>query len=516
MLTALGLAGWVTLEVFALEDGESRAVQLSQARESTQELRYHLAQVQQFYTDASLTQENEPAAEAAQNYREAKALLVKLRELLPTYAGQLAALNEPVDRLDQTGQRMFQAYSQQGKQAGDVVMKAFDEQSATVIARFGELQQPLSQEFAQLRESNAELLEELHTVTTVALVSIVTVVFGVLLLISRRVLPPIARLKQSLQDLASGSGDLTRVINREAEDEIGAVVDAFNQFSRNLREQIASVGEVAGTLEHSSGQLISDAQASERSAGVLREEIDQVVTAVHQMTVTVQGVAEHARGSSEQTAEADREVRSALMVIDSTVHDIRQLAAEVASAARVIGELETHSQEIGGVLEVIRTIAEQTNLLALNAAIEAARAGEQGRGFAVVADEVRTLASRTQASTAEIDSMIQRLQSTSRQAVDAMQASQKHADNGVAQAETAGKALGSIGGLVETVSRSSLQIAEAAREQSQVSDEISQRVANLGVEAGRSVELAENTLQRGRHAGENSQRLRGIVGRFRY
>lgn len=516
LLTAIGLASWVTHEIRALQAGEGRAAQLSEAREGTQELRYHLAQVQQFYTDASLTQENEPAAEAAQHYREAKTLVDKLRGLLPAYGSQLAALNEPVDRLDQTGQRMFQAYSQQGKQAGDEVMEAFDAQSATVIARFNELQQPLGEEFTRVRSDNELRLDELHWVTLAALTVIFILVFGALLLINRRVLPPIRRLHHSLQDLASGSGDLTRMINREAEDEIGAVVDAFNQFSRNLREQIASVGEVAGTLEHSSGQLVSDAQASERSAGVLREEIDQVVTAVHQMTVTVQGVAEHARGSSEQTAEADREVRSALKVIDGTISDIRQLASEVGSAAQVISQLETHSQEIGGVLEVIRTIAEQTNLLALNAAIEAARAGEQGRGFAVVADEVRTLASRTQASTAEIDSMIQRLQGTSRQAVDAMQASQKHADNGVAQAEAAGKALGSIGGLVETVSRSSLQIAEAAREQSQVSDEINQRVANLGVEAGRSVALAENTLQRGRHAGENSQRLRGIVGRFRY
>ena len=516
LLTALGLAVWMSRAIDALEVGEAYVAQLTEARESTQELRYNLAQVQQFYTDASLTQEDEPAGEAAEHYRKAKALLEKLRTLLPDYASQLSALIEPIDQLDDTGKRMYQAYSKQGKEAGDQVMEAFDAQSATVIARFNELQQPLGEEFDRVHQSNTDYLDEMHSVTLGALMLIVAVIFAALMLINRRVLPPIRRLSYTLEGLASGSGDLTRVIQRENDDEIGAVVDAFNQFSRNLREQIATVGEVAGTLEHSSGQLISDAQASERSAEVLRSEIDQVVTAVHQMSVTVQGVAEHARGSSEQTAEADREVRAALKVIDSTISDIRQLAGEVGSAARVIGELETHAQEIGGVLEVIRTIAEQTNLLALNAAIEAARAGEQGRGFAVVADEVRTLASRTQASTEEINSMIQRLQTASREAVEVMHSSQKHAENGVTQAETAGKALGSIGGLVETVSRSSLQIAEAAREQSQVSDEINQRVANLGEEAARSVGLAENTLQRGRHAGENSQRLHGIVGRFRY
>ncbi|WP_442961818.1 methyl-accepting chemotaxis protein [Pseudomonas sp. BMS12] len=276
------------------------------------------------------------------------------------------------------------------------------------------------------------------------------------------------------------------------------------------------MADVAGTLGHSADQLIDDAQASERSADVLRGEIEQVATAVNQMAVTVQGVAEHAHGSSAQTAEADREVKGANRVIEATIADIRRLADEVGSAAKVIGELEAHSQEIGGVLEVIRTIAEQTNLLALNAAIEAARAGEQGRGFAVVADEVRTLASRTQASTEEIDMMIQRLQSTSRSAVEVMNSGQRYAEQGVQQAESAGRALTSIGDLVTSVSQSSAQIAQAAREQSQVSDEINQRIGNLSSEAGRTVSLAENTLQRGRHAADNSRRLRGIVGQFRY
>ena len=276
------------------------------------------------------------------------------------------------------------------------------------------------------------------------------------------------------------------------------------------------MAEVAHTLDHSSAQLVNDAQAAENSAEVLRVEVEQVATAVNQMAATVQGVAANAQASSAQTGNADREAQAAIHVVNQTIADIRRLADEVGKAAEVIQTLETHSREIGGVLEVIRTIADQTNLLALNAAIEAARAGEQGRGFAVVADEVRTLASRTQASTQEIHSMIEGLQGASQQAVKVMQDSRGYAEHGVAQAESAGQALVSICALVASISDMSLHIAEAAREQSSVSDEINQRIISVADVAARTVELAESTLGRGRAAGEDAHRLEGIVGQFKF
>lgn len=513
---AVGLSVWVSTEIAALDQVDHRAVQLSEAREQTQELRYHLAQVQQFYTDASLTQEREPAEEAAANYREALSLLEQLARLAPAYAPQLQKLRTPVDELDAVGKRMFEAYSSAGKAAGDQVMSDFDARSAEVIARFAELQKPLSEDYAEALTHGEALREELHYSSLAAWSLVVLVIIGSTWLIHLRVLPPIRRLSRSLERLSDGSGDLTREIRQDAEDEIGAVVSAFNRFVAGLRQQIATVADVAHTLDHSSTQLVSDAQAAEQSAEVLRVEVEQVATAVNEMAMTVQGVAEHAHDSSAQTADANREAHSAIQVVDATISDIRVLASEVGKAAQVIEELEGHSREIGGVLEVIRTIAEQTNLLALNAAIEAARAGEQGRGFAVVADEVRTLASRTQASTEEINSMIERLQKSSRTAVAVMEESRLHAEHGVAQAEGAGQALRSISARVAAVSERSLQIAEAAREQSLVSEEINRRISSLSEEAGRTVELAETTLQRGRHAGENAHRLEGIVGQFKY
>jgi methyl-accepting chemotaxis protein len=243
-----------------------------------------------------------------------------------------------------------------------------------------------------------------------------------------------------------------------------------------LRSKISTVADVSKGLEQSAEQLLSDAGASQQSATDLQIEVEQVAAAANQMATNVQGVASNAEASSVQTRDASTQAKEAIAVVDKTIVDIRSLAEEVGQAAQVIADLEGHSREIGGVLEVIRTIAEQTNLLALNAAIEAARAGEQGRGFAVVADEVRTLASRTQKSTQEINDMIERLQNASQHAVKVMDDSRDFAERGVQQALSAGEALQRISALVSSVSDMSLHIAEAAKEQAMVTDEINRRI----------------------------------------
>ena len=282
---AVGLSVWVSVQIAALDEVDHRAVQLSEAREQTQELRYHLAQVQQFYTDASLTQEREPAEEAAANYREALSLLEQLARLAPAYAPHLQKLRAPVDELDAVGKRMFEAYSTAGKTAGDQVMSDFDARSAEVIARFAELQKPLSDDYTEALTQGEALREALHYRSLAAWSLVVLVIIGSTWLIHGRVLPPIRRLSRSLERLTDGNGDLSRVIRQDADDEIGAVVGAFNGFVAGLRQQIATVAEVAHTLDHSSTQLVSDAQAAEQSAEVLRVEVEQVATAVNEMEI---------------------------------------------------------------------------------------------------------------------------------------------------------------------------------------------------------------------------------------
>ena len=213
-----------------------------------------------------------------------------------------------------------------------------------MIARFAELQEPLGKDYADVGRRADQRRDSLRFASLLAWSLVVVVIIGSTWLIHLRVLPPIRRLSRSLDRLADGSGDLTREIRQDAEDEIGAVVSAFNRFVAGLRQQIATVAEVAHTLDHSSTQLVSDAQAAEQSAEVLRVEVEQVATAVNEMAMTVQGVAEHAHDSSAQTADANREAHSAIQVVDATIADIRVLAAEVLRAAQVIEELEGHSR----------------------------------------------------------------------------------------------------------------------------------------------------------------------------
>jgi methyl-accepting chemotaxis protein len=515
LLAAIALTTWMQLQIDRLDEQGHHLEQLSDALAAAQELRYNSAQIQQFYTDASLTQEREPQLEAQQHYAAAISLLSKLSPLLPTLSARLEGLRSPLAALNSAGEQMVRAYAG-GKEAGDRAMADFDRRSSAVISAFSALSEPLNQAYQQQLSDTEALRESMKNSNLLAWGLVLVFMLGSLWLIAARVLPPVRHLTQALRALNDGTGDLRRSVQQNHDDEVGEVVVQFNLFVSNLRSQMATVGEVSSALERSAEQLVSDAGASERSACDLQVEVEQVAAAVNQMASTVQDVASNAQASSERTRDADSQAQAAIGVVDKTIVDIRALAEEVGRAAQVIADLEGHSREIGGVLEVIRTIAEQTNLLALNAAIEAARAGEQGRGFAVVADEVRTLASRTQKSTQEINGMIERLQNASQQAVKVMDDSRDFAERGVVQALSAGEALKSISNLVSSVSGMSLHIAEAANEQAAVTDEINRRISTVSVVAHSTVALAESTLNRGRASGEDAERLLQIVRQFKF
>jgi len=314
---------------------------------------------------------------------------------------------------------------------------------------------------------------------------------------------------------AAAQGDLSRRAALRGRDEIadiGRSLDAMlESFGRSLREvdqASNAVAEASGSLAGSIGQARSTMQTQQG-------ETDQVATAITEMTASVADVANNTEGAVAAAQQADQATREGTRVMQQTQQAIEALAAEVDLSATKVAALESHSQAIGGVIAVIRTIAEQTNLLALNAAIEAARAGEQGRGFAVVADEVRTLASRTQTSTEEIRRIIEQLQAATGEAVGQMQASRGHALTGVAAAEQASVSLTSIGAAVERIVDVNVQIASAAEQQAAVSEDINRnttgiRASTLQVLGG--IEADAGTAER---LAGLSQDLRGIVSRFR-
>ena len=324
--------------------------------------------------------------------------------------------------------------------------------------------------------------------------------YAVALMMSKYVLEPITYTTGSMEwiakDIIARNCDLTRPLEGGNNPLGQRLAKATNKITIAFADLLREVSEATNKVSDNSEQMVNVAQQS--MDGILRQrsETEQVATAMNEMTASVQEVARSAaNGASIAQTTADRS-KEGSKVVNETISGIGALASNVEKAADVIHELEKDSESIGSVLDVIQGIAEQTNLLALNAAIEAARAGEQGRGFAVVADEVRSLASRTQESTQEIQGIIEKLQTRSKQAVNVMTDGQKQAQSGVELAQSAGTALAEISSGIADLERVATQIAVAAEEQGTVSEEINRNVFNISdisVQNAEAANLSANT-----------------------
>ena len=334
--------------------------------------------------------------------------------------------------------------------------------------------------------------------------------------IGNRISHPLEEVVDALNDIASGEGDLTRRLKSNSDDEVGRLSRAFNQFVGQIQDVVSQVGgtsqhvfELADRLKTASAQFIDQMQGH-------RRETEQVVTAVTEMSSTAQEVASSAANAATATSAASHEAADARGVVATATRSINDLVGEVDQASQVIGQLEQETSKIGSVVEVIRGIAEQTNLLALNAAIEAARAGEQGRGFAVVADEVRSLAGRTQQSTLEINSMLQRLQAGVAQAVQVMDTSQERSQQTVEETGKIAHSLDGVATAVDTINEMNLQIATAAEEQNAVSEEINRNLVAIQHIVEQLALAAEDSERSTRDLADTGHQLNDLVSRFRY
>ncbi|MBB1125407.1 methyl-accepting chemotaxis protein [Thiospirillum jenense] len=326
---------------------------------------------------------------------------------------------------------------------------------------------------------------------------------------------PLDEMTHSLTGIAAGDGDLTHRLPIKGEDEIGRAEVAFNNMMDNFHDLISRVLNSTVQLAQAANNLANITDHTEAGVSRQRIEVDQLATAMNQMSATAQEVARGAQHGATKTQEAFLAATTGTDVVERTMRQIEQLSGEVQGAANVIRELGNDSQQIGKVLDVIRGVAEQTNLLALNAAIEAARAGEAGRGFAVVADEVRSLANRTQASTHEIRTMIEHLQQVSRRAVLAMEESQTHARASLESASEANQALRMIGQSIATIGSVNIELASSAEEQSVVTEEMNRNVTSISDAAESNAQDARQTKESSVQLNALAEQLQNLVKRFR-
>lgn len=326
---------------------------------------------------------------------------------------------------------------------------------------------------------------------------------------------PLRALLQRMQEIADGDGDLTVRLPEDREDELGTVARAFNRLLIKLQATVTQIGNTTHQVHSVSVEMADQSRRTDTLISRQQEATQQVATAVHEMTMTVHSIAETTSLAASTAQDVDHGAGEGLQVVKQSREAIEDLASDVRATSDTIHTLGNDTVQIGQVVDVIQGIAEQTNLLALNAAIEAARAGEQGRGFAVVADEVRTLAARTQQSTHEIQSMIEKLQAGARNAVSVMERGRSKAEMSVERASAAEQSLVSIAQAIRSISDMNTQVATAVEEQRAVTESIAGNVEQIHGTASASAAAAKDSAAAASQLAVMADSLRTAVHQFR-
>ena len=318
-----------------------------------------------------------------------------------------------------------------------------------------------------------------------------------------------------LQDIGEGEGDLRQRLPVEGNDELTLLAKGFNSFISKIQSSIIEVTETSEQLSLSAKDVATQAQQTLSDSQLQKDQTMMVVAAINEMGATVNEIAGSAAQAADTARDADTESSSGQAVVLRAKDTINQLSGDVESVGEVIESLAVHTKSIGGILDVIRAISEQTNLLALNAAIEAARAGEAGRGFAVVADEVRNLASRTATSTNEVQIMIDKLQAEASRAVDAMSLSRSRSQEGVIAVDEASMSLSGISEQIGQITDMNIQVAAATEEQSTVVEDINRNVTEISEITQRTADTSEAVAQASQSLNQLAHRLDSLVAGFK-